>query len=94
VGGKGGLEEQGRHDVVRDADHVFCLIVLRRSIGARHPQLSAMEEEEGTIRGVVKLPLVVTLDSPDVASKLSGNPSEEVRKGGEHIRLQAQGKSP
>jgi hypothetical protein len=51
-------------------------------------------EEEGTGRGVVKLPPVVTLDSPDSASKLSGNPSQEVRKGGEHIKLQAQGKSP
>ena len=53
-----------------------------------------MEEEEGTIRGVVKLPLVVTLDSPDGASKLSGNPTEEVRERRECIRLQAQEKSP
>jgi hypothetical protein len=53
-----------------------------------------MGEEEGTGRGVVKLPPVVTLDSPDGASKLGGYPSEKVRKGGERIRLQAQGKSP
>ena len=36
--------------------------------------------EEGTGRGVVKLPPVVTLDSPDGASKLSGNPSEKVEE--------------
>jgi hypothetical protein len=56
--------------------------------------MSVVGVEEGTGRGVVKLPPVVTLDSPDGASKLSGNPREEVREGGEHIRLQAQGKSP
>jgi hypothetical protein len=32
--------------------------------------------------GVVKLLPVVTLDSPNGASRLNGNPSEEVRKGG------------
>jgi hypothetical protein len=93
AGGKGGLEKQGTHDVVRNADHAFCPAVLRRGIGARHPQLSVVGEE-GAGCGVVKLPPVVTLDSPDGASKLNGNPSEEVRKGGERIRLQTQGKSP
>jgi hypothetical protein len=53
-----------------------------------------MGEEEETRRGVVKLLFVVTLDNPDGVSKLSGNPSEKARKGGERIRLQAQGKSP
>jgi hypothetical protein len=56
--------------------------------------LSAVGEEEGTGGGVVKLPPGVTLDRSDDASKLSGDPSEEVIKGGERIRLQAQGKSP
>jgi hypothetical protein len=84
AGKKGGLEQQGAHDVV----HVVnSLAILRRSIGARHPQLSVVGEEEGTGHGVVKLLPVVTLDSSDSASKLSG-------KGGERIRLQVQGKSP
>jgi hypothetical protein len=58
AGGKGGLEQQGTHDVVRGANHVFSPAVLRRGIGAQHPQLSVVGVE-GTGRGVVKLPPVV-----------------------------------
>jgi hypothetical protein len=51
---------------------------------------------KGQVTGhrVIKLPPVITLDNPDGASKLSGNPIEEVREHGERIRIQAQGKSP
>ena len=82
AGCKGGLEKQGTHDVVRGADHAFSPAVLIRGIGARHRQLNVVGEKEGMGRGVVKLPPVVTLDSPNGASRLNGNPSEEVRKGG------------
>jgi hypothetical protein len=35
--GKGGLEEQGAHDIVRGANHALRPAVLRGRIGARHP---------------------------------------------------------
>jgi hypothetical protein len=37
---------------------------------------------------------VVTLDGLNVATKLSGNPSEEVQESRKRIELQMQGKSP
>jgi hypothetical protein len=53
-----------------------------------------MRKKEVAGQRVTKFPLVITLDGPDGASKLSGNPTEEVRERRECIRLQAQEKSP
>jgi hypothetical protein len=75
-------------------NHGLGLAVLRGGVGTGHPQLHATREEEGTRCGVVELPPVVTLNSPDGATELSQHPSEEVRgwgrcqtyKGGEKSR--------
>jgi hypothetical protein len=40
--GKGGLEQQGAHDVVCGANHALNPAVLRRSVGAQHPPLNVV----------------------------------------------------
>jgi hypothetical protein len=70
------------HDIVRRANHALNPTVLRRHVGARHPELDVAREEEVTGRIVIELVLVVTLDTPDGATKLSGGRSEEVRQCG------------
>jgi hypothetical protein len=77
--GKGCLEQQGTHDIVRSTNCALSPAVLRGGIGARHPQLDIVGEEEVTRHGVIELPHVVALNTPNGATKLSGNPSEEVR---------------
>jgi hypothetical protein len=44
-------------------------------------------EEEVTGHIVMELASVVTLDAPDGATKLSGDPSKEVRQGGISVGL-------
>jgi hypothetical protein len=51
-------------------------------------------EEEVTRPGVLELPPVVTLNTPNGATELSGNPSEEVTERGKRVKLQTQVKSP
>jgi len=94
TGREGGLEQQGAHDVVGGANHALGLAVLRRSVGAGHPQLHTEGQEEGTGRRVVKLSPVVALNTLDGATELRGHPSEEARERGKRVRLQAQRKSP
>jgi hypothetical protein len=61
--------------------------VLGRRVGARHAEMDATREEEVTGRMVIELAPVVTLDAPDGATKLCGDPSEEVRQGGISVGL-------
>ena len=49
--------------------------------------MDATREEEVTGHIVIELAPVVTLDVPDGATKLSGDPSEEVRQGGKSVGL-------
>ena len=49
--------------------------------------MDAAREEEVTGHIVIELTPVVTLDAPDGATKLSGDPSEEVGQGGKGVGL-------
>jgi hypothetical protein len=49
--------------------------------------VDATREDEVSGHVIIKLTPVVTLDAPDGATKLSGDPSEEVRQGGISVRL-------
>jgi hypothetical protein len=83
----GSLKEQRAHDIVRYANHALSPTVPRRRVGARHTEVDAAREEKVTGHIVIELALVVTLDTPDGATELSGYPSEEVRQGGISVRL-------
>jgi hypothetical protein len=51
-------------------------IVLRRSVGTRHPQKYPFGCEECARRGIIELTAIVTLDDFDGATKLCGDISE------------------
>ena len=53
-----------------------------------------MRKEEGAGRGVIELPSIITLNTPNGATKLRGHESEEVREGGEGVGLMTQRKGP
>jgi hypothetical protein len=82
------LEEEAAEHVGGGADHAFGSAVLCRGVGARETQLDAMSEEERARGVVVELAAIVTLQSTDRATKLSGYLGEEVCEGGECVRLQ------
>jgi hypothetical protein len=87
VSRKGSLKKQRAHAIVCRANHALSPTVQRRRVGARHMEVDATREEEVTGRIVIELAPVVTLDTPDGAAELSGDPSEEVRQGGISVRL-------
>jgi hypothetical protein len=93
VGWKRCLEQQGAHDIVGGANHALGLAILRGGVGARHPKLNTMGQEEGA-RGVIKLSSVIALDTADGVTKLHENVGKEVREGGESVRFEARQKSP
>jgi hypothetical protein len=92
--GKGSLEKERAHYIVRRANHPLSSAVLRWRVGAGHAEVDATREEEVTGHIVVELTPVVTLDAPDGAAELSGDPSEEVRQGGKGVGLLTKRKSP
>jgi hypothetical protein len=53
-----------------------------------------VRKEEVAGRGVIELPPVVTLNTLDGVTKLSGNPKQRSERCRERVRLQAQGKIP
>jgi hypothetical protein len=67
---------------------------LTGGVRPQRPQLHAKREKEGTRCGVIKVPLVVALKTSDGATKLSQHPREEVRLGGEDVRLTTEWKCP
>jgi hypothetical protein len=52
----------------------------------REPQLNVVGEE-GARGVVVELAVVITLKGANRATKLGGDPGEEVNEGGERVRL-------
>jgi dihydrofolate reductase len=66
------LKEQGANHVINGAESTLGFTVLRRSVGAGHPQNHPMSGEECSRGGVVELPTVVALDIFDGAAKLCG----------------------
>jgi hypothetical protein len=79
------LEEKATEHIGGGADHAFGAAVLCRGVGARETQLDAMSEEERARGVVIELATIVTLQSTDRATKLSGYPGEEVCEGGESV---------
>jgi hypothetical protein len=88
------LEEKAAEHIGGGVDHAFGSAVLCRGVGARETQLDAMSEEERTGGVVVELATIVTLQSTDRATKLSGYPGEEMCEGGECVGLQPKWESP
>jgi hypothetical protein len=84
---KGGLKEQGAQDIVHSANHALSPAVLRRRVGARHAKVDTAREKNVTGHIVVELTPVVTLDTPDGITELSGDPGKEVRQGGKGVRF-------
>jgi hypothetical protein len=70
------LKEQGANHVINGAESTLSFTVLRRSVGAGHPQNHPMSGEECSRGGIVELPIVVALDSFDGAAKLCGDKDE------------------
>jgi hypothetical protein len=60
-------------------NHALALVVLTGGVRTRHPQLHAAREEEGTRRGVIKLPPIIALNTSNGATELSQRRREEVR---------------
>ena len=88
------LEEEAAKHIGGGADHAFGSAVLCRGVGARETQLDAVSEEERARGVVIELAAIVTLQSTDRATKLSGYPGEEVCESGECVRLQAKREGP
>jgi hypothetical protein len=90
--GQRGLDQKGAHDIVRRANHLLSLAVLRRGIRTRHTQLNTSRQEEGPGGGVIELLPVVTLDGLNCEAELSGHPGKEVEEGGGVSDLARKGK--
>jgi hypothetical protein len=82
----GGLKHKGANEVGDGANHVLGLAILRGGIRTLHPQLHVAREKGGTRRGVIELPPVITLNTPDGATELSQHPCEELREGGKGVK--------
>jgi hypothetical protein len=72
------LKEQGGNHVINGAESTLGFTVLRRSVGAGYPQNHPMSGEECLRGGIVKLPVVVALDSFDGAAKLCGDKGKKI----------------
>ena len=88
------LEEKAADHVGGGTNYTLGPAVLGGGIGAREMQLDAMSEEERARGVVIELAAIVTLQSTDRATKLSGYPGEEVCEGGECVRLQPKREGP
>jgi hypothetical protein len=73
---------------------VLGLVVLRGSVGTRHPKLDTVSEEESVSGRVIKLASIIALDAPNGMTKLRGHKGKKVGEGGKGVRLLAQRKSP
>jgi hypothetical protein len=85
VGRKRCLKEEATDHVSGGASDPFGPTVLRGSVGAREVQLNAVREK-GARGGVVELKTVIAQEATNRATKLGGDPSEEVRESVECIR--------
>jgi hypothetical protein len=90
TGWKRNLEQQGTHDIVGGVNHMLGLAILRGGVGAQHPKLDAMGEEEGVEGGAIELSSVIALDTMDGTTKLRENVGEEMREDGESVRFETQ----
>jgi hypothetical protein len=56
---------------------MFGFTVMRRDVGAGHPQNHSMSGEERSRGGIVELMIVVTLNNFDGTAKLCGDKGEK-----------------
>jgi hypothetical protein len=71
-----------------DINHALDLVVMWRGIGTQHLELDDVREEESA--GVIEFTSIITLDTPDGATKMRGHKGEEVEDGREGVGLMAQ----
>jgi hypothetical protein len=72
------MKQEGANEVGDGANHVLGVAILRGGVRTQHLQLHTERKKEGTRRGVIKLPPVVTLNTAYGATELSQHPCEEV----------------
>ena len=77
------------HDVIRRANYLLSLAVLRRGIRTRHTQLNTSREKEGTRGVVIELTAIVALDGLNGEAELGGHSGKEVEEGGKRLKLGA-----
>jgi hypothetical protein len=73
------LKEQGTQRIIDGANVAFDFTVLRRCVGARHPQNYPIGGEKSARGGIIELTAIVTLDCFDGAAKLCEGISEKMR---------------
>ena len=61
--------------------------ILRGGVGARHPEMSAMSQEERAGAGVTNLVAIVALNCLDGGAILSSHMNKEVSQSRERVRL-------
>ena len=61
--------------------------VLGGGVGARHPEVSTMSQEERVGAGVIKLAAIVALNCLDGGAVLCGHMSKEVSQGRKRVRF-------
>jgi hypothetical protein len=64
---------KGAHEIIGGTNHALNLVILYRSVGARHLKLDIVREKESVGEGVIKLVSIITLDASDDATKLYGH---------------------
>ena len=70
-------------------DSSLSLPILSGGIRTRHPEVSAMGEEEDVGAVVVKLTPIIALEGFDGDAKLCGHKSKEIRQSGKFVRVKA-----
>jgi hypothetical protein len=71
AGGKRSLKEEATQHIVGGANHTLGSAIPRGGLRARHLQLHAMGEKQGTRHVVIKLTPIITLNNLDGTTELS-----------------------
>jgi hypothetical protein len=92
--GEENLNQQSVDGIVNRTNNTFSFTILWRHVRTRHPELCAVRQKEDPGGRVVKLTLIVTLDSFDSRTKLSRHIGKEIGQSSEGVRFKIQEKSP
>ena len=82
------MEQKRADNIISGTNYALSFTVLGRDVGARHPEMSAMGEEERAGAGVIKLAAIVALNCLYGGAILGGHMSKEVSKSGKRVKLQ------
>jgi hypothetical protein len=85
--GKGSMDKQSADGIVNGVNDTFGFTIPWGCVWARHPELCGIGQEEDPGGRVVKLTLVVTLDSLDLPTELIRHISKEIGQSGECVRF-------